>query len=97
MINEIVEVSDGYARNFLINKGLAVQATAKSLEILADQKAEEARHQQLLKEGWLIDETGSIDNGYVYKDESGQHRIQSIFYPKEMTYETQDCLFLMIR
>ena len=45
----------------------------------------------------MIDETGSIDNGYVYKDKSGQHRIQSIYYPKEVTYETQDCLFLMIR
>ncbi|MCI5774192.1 MAG: 50S ribosomal protein L9 [Erysipelotrichaceae bacterium] len=46
---EIVEVSDGYARNFLINKGLAVQATTKSLEILADQKAEAAAHQEVLK------------------------------------------------
>lgn len=63
----------------------------------ADDQSLETYHQQLLKEGWLIDETGSIDHGYVYKDESGQHRIQSIYYPKEMTYETQDCLFLMIR
>lgn len=63
----------------------------------ANDQSLETYHQQLLNEGWLIDETGSIDNGYVYKDKSGQHRIQSIYYPKEVTYETQDCLFLMIR
>ena len=39
---EIVEVSDGYARNFLIARGLAVQSTKKSLEILGEQKKEEA-------------------------------------------------------
>ena len=33
----IVEVADGYARNFLIRNRLAVQATAKSLEILDEQ------------------------------------------------------------
>lgn len=35
---EIVNVSDGYARNFLIARGLAVPSTEKSLEILAEQK-----------------------------------------------------------
>lgn len=34
---EIVEVSDGYGRNFLLNKKLAVMATAKSMEILDEQ------------------------------------------------------------
>ena len=50
---EVVEVSDGYARNFLINKGLAVQATNKSMEILGEQKAQESLHQQELKENAL--------------------------------------------
>lgn len=35
---EIVEVSDGYGRNFLLNKKLAVLATKKSMEILDEQK-----------------------------------------------------------
>ncbi|MBQ9047706.1 MAG: 50S ribosomal protein L9 [Solobacterium sp.] len=35
---EIVEVADGYARNFLIARGLAVASTERSLEILAEQK-----------------------------------------------------------
>lgn len=34
---EIVEVSDGYGRNFLLNKNLAVIATKKSMEILDNQ------------------------------------------------------------
>ena len=38
---EIVEVADGYARNFLIARGLAVPSTEKSREILAQQKEQE--------------------------------------------------------
>ena len=34
---EIVEFSDGYGRNFLLNKKLAVLATKKSMEILDEQ------------------------------------------------------------
>lgn len=34
---DIVEVSDGYARNFLINKKLAVVATKTSMEVLDKQ------------------------------------------------------------
>ncbi len=52
------EVADGYGRNFLIARDLAVPYTAKSSEILAEQKAEEAAEdakkraeaQQLAKE-----------------------------------------------
>lgn len=69
---EIVEVSDGYARNFLINKGLAVQATTKSLEILADQKAEEAKHQQLLKEEALKLKEELKDMVFEFKVKSGK-------------------------
>ncbi len=35
---ELVEVSDGYARNYLIARGLAVPSTERSREILAEQK-----------------------------------------------------------
>ena len=34
---DIVEVSDGYGRNFLLNKKLAVLATKKSMEILDEE------------------------------------------------------------
>ena len=39
---DIVDVSDGYARNYLIARGLAVAETKKSLEVLSGQKAIEA-------------------------------------------------------
>ncbi|MCR5794600.1 MAG: 50S ribosomal protein L9 [Solobacterium sp.] len=39
---QIVDVSDGYARNYLIARGLAVAETKRSLEILDVQKKEQA-------------------------------------------------------
>jgi len=39
---EVVEVSDGYGRNFLLARGLAVVESKKSLEILGEQKKEAA-------------------------------------------------------
>ncbi len=46
---EVVEVADGYARNFLFAKKLAVQESNKSREILQNQKEKEALNQQNLK------------------------------------------------
>ncbi|MBQ9328693.1 MAG: 50S ribosomal protein L9 [Solobacterium sp.] len=40
---DIVEVADGYGRNYLIARGLAVVSTEKSREILAEQKEEAAQ------------------------------------------------------
>jgi len=48
--NEVVEVSDGYARNFLFRQKLAVQLTEKSKDVLSQQKEEEALVQQEVKE-----------------------------------------------
>ena len=46
----IVEVADGYARNFLIARGFAVAYTATSAKVLAQQEADEAKRQEMLKE-----------------------------------------------
>lgn len=47
---EIKEVANGYGRNFLIAKGLAVEATKKSMEVLGEQKeADKQKEQQLEK------------------------------------------------
>lgn len=46
---EIKEVSDGYGRNFLINKKLAVQATAGSMNVLKKQNDQEDARQLELK------------------------------------------------
>ena len=39
---DVKEVADGYGRNYLVKNGLAVEATKKSMEILNQQKAEDA-------------------------------------------------------
>lgn len=47
---EVVEVSDGYARNFLFRNKLALAASSKSMEVLEDQKQhardEEAKNKE---------------------------------------------------
>src|ERR1700674_27437 len=41
---QLKEVADGYARNFLIPRGLAVAATTAALKQVADLQASAARH-----------------------------------------------------
>lgn len=49
--DQVVDVNDGYARNFLIPKGLAVEATAAALnEIRIRQGAEKHKKEQELAE-----------------------------------------------
>ena len=43
---EMKEVSDGYARNFLIPKGVAKEATASSINDLNQQKTAESLKKQ---------------------------------------------------
>ena len=47
---EIKEVSDGYARNFLIGKGLAVEANSKNLSDLAGKKSSEQHKADVAKQ-----------------------------------------------
>ena len=47
---EVKEVSDGYARNFLIGKGLAVEATAKNLSDLNGKKSSEQHKADVAKQ-----------------------------------------------
>lgn len=47
--DEIKEVSDGYARNYLIKNGLAVQYTAGSSKVLEKQLEERSEHEHELK------------------------------------------------
>ena len=42
---EIVEVADGYGRNFLLHKKLAVLATKKSMEILDEENLQHELHE----------------------------------------------------
>ena len=43
---EIVEVADGYGRNFLLHKKLAVLATKKSMEILDEENLQHELHEK---------------------------------------------------
>ncbi len=47
--NQVLEVADGYARNYLIKNKLAVEATKKSMEVLDQQKLEDKLHEEELK------------------------------------------------
>ncbi len=47
--DDIKEVSDGYGRNFLIKKGLAVAFNKENERDLARRQAEDAAHQEELK------------------------------------------------
>lgn len=47
--NEVVEVSDGYAQNFLIKNKLAVFASKAAMDVLNGQKDLEKKHQQKLR------------------------------------------------
>ena len=58
--SEIVEVSDGYARNMLIKKGVAVEATASNLNDLKlklknEEKVEKEKYDNALREKSIIE------------------------------------------
>lgn len=47
---EVKNVSDGYAKNFLIGKGLAVEANAKNMNLLDGKKASEQHKKDVEKQ-----------------------------------------------
>ncbi len=54
-------------------------------------------HALLIKEGWIIDTTIDWEDGYVFHDIDNTHTIKCVYYPKELTNEVEDCLFIMIQ
>ena len=92
---DIVEVSDGYAKNFLIKKGLAEAATASGINEVTQQKAaaayhkaEEIKAQQALAAA-LNGKTGVVkikvgENGKVFGSVTAQHVAQAL---AEMGFE----------
>ncbi|MBQ8568589.1 MAG: 50S ribosomal protein L9 [Oscillospiraceae bacterium] len=69
---EVKEVSDGYARNFLIGKGLACEATAKNLSDLQGQKSS-AQHKADVAKQEAMDSAAAIKGKTVVcKAKAGQ-------------------------
>ena len=62
---ELKNVSDGYARNFLIGKGLAVEATAKNMNLLDGQKASAQHKKDVEKQN--AEEIAAAINGKTVK------------------------------
>ena len=58
--DDIIDVSDGYAKNFLIKNKLAVPASTKAKEVLQDQKDKRAHEEEL-----FIEECNKIKNKLI--------------------------------
>jgi len=77
---EVVKVSDGYARNMLLPKGLASEATEGNVRNLAKQKAiqEENRQKELAEARALADKISQIKVTIITKSGEGGRLFGSI-------------------
>lgn len=69
---EIKEVSDGYARNFLLGKGLAVEANAKNMNVLEGKKSSEQHKADVAKQEALDNAAKVKGKKVVCKCKAGQ-------------------------
>ncbi|MBP1559818.1 MAG: 50S ribosomal protein L9 [Oscillospiraceae bacterium] len=69
---EVKEVSDGYARNFLIGKGLAVEATSKNMSDLAGKKSSEQHKADVAKQEAMAAAEKLKDKKVICKAKAGQ-------------------------
>lgn len=73
--DEIINVSDGYARNFLFPKKLAVEATEGNVRVLEEQKAKEAekKREEIKKAQELAKKISELTvNVYVKVGDNGK-------------------------
>ena len=69
---DVKEVADGYARNFLIGKGLAVEATAKNMSDLAGKKSSEQHKADVAKQEALDSAAKIKGKKVICKSKAGQ-------------------------
>ena len=81
---QMVEVSDGYARYFLLPKKLAVSATAENVNTMKQQ--EKARKAQELS---LIHIWEFHDNGLLRSPAGGREKIIDVSYYTNLKFSTQ--------
>ncbi len=60
-LGDVVEVSDGYARNYLLPQGLATVATDASIRAIAEEKARRA--EQRIQESKRVEEVARMAEG----------------------------------
>lgn len=86
---DIIEVADGYGRNFLIKKGLAVLATASSVHEVEQRKAADAYHKaeeikatqalaDSLKGKSVVVKIKTGENGKVFGSVTSSHVAESL-------------------
>ena len=68
---EVKEDSDGYARNFLIGKGLAVEASAKNMSDLAGKKSSEQHKADVARQEALDNAAKLKGKNVVIKAKAG--------------------------
>ena len=68
-----VEVNDGYARNFLLPKGLALEATASNMNLLNNKKGSEARkkEQEVVAANEIAKKIETLE--LIIKTKTGEH------------------------
>ena len=69
---EVKEDADGYARNFLIGKGLAVEATAKNMSDLAGKRSSEQHKADVAKQEAQAAAAKIKDKKVICKSKAGQ-------------------------
>lgn len=69
---EVKEVSDGYARNFLLGKGLAVEANAKNMNELAGKKSSEQHKADVARQEALDSASRVKGKTVICKCKAGQ-------------------------
>lgn len=69
---DVKEVADGYARNFLIVKGLAVEANAKNMSDLAGKKASEQHKSDMAREDALAAAAAVKGKKVICRAKAGQ-------------------------
>ena len=62
---QVVNVSDGYARNFLLKRGMAIEANAQNMNVLKNKQA--AQEHKIAMEKKACQETANAINGKTVK------------------------------
>lgn len=72
-LGDVVEVKDGYARNFLIPQGLAVEPTEANIKSIADERAKQAEIRQLARTE-MVKACEKVDGAVVRIEELANER-----------------------